>query len=547
MFNKIITSKSFHLFIAISVAILTTGFLRLQLFTGLPEADGGLHTFINQYIYHLLSNGENLKGMVLRLYPIMTSWVYGLEVNQYILLRLIDGLVAITASIIFFKVILKESGSMLFTVILATVLFIVMNDIEIIFYGFSNSIWAAYLPLFTALLVWQKSSKADTFSFYAIGALVSLGVLLREPFLPFFLLAGIAILIGYGWRVLLKYLIGSAILGFSIFTVALSFRGWDLLDLINSYFGGNIQSAVHWWIWDVEANAKLVLGWAVDTIKTSWFICTTALASIIYLIKLYATDKKSVHMNRLYFWLAVALLPLLEWFFKYGLPYHIASCLPGLAGISAMSWRYINSNESKQVTASSMIVIGLMSLIVLVPTVNRTIIKSSYIYSPSDAINWSTVTNPLTPWKSIVGINQYLIMATKVYELSREYPAYSKRVTLSTNGGSQPIYPITKLLPPAFKLSDLDYLYAYLDFNENKLIKILKKYRPTLILNIDTSHLAKKLSKQKSQFYLEQEKIVPLHNIIERTNLYDKVAIIPANPKINYGWKSGIIYRLKKE
>ena len=202
MFNNIITSKSLHFFIAISVAILTTGFLRLQLFSSTPEPDGGLHTFINQYIYYLFSNGEDIKGMVFRLYPIMTHWVYSLDVNQIIVLRLIDGLVAITASIIFFKVILKESGSTLFTVILATVLFIVMNDVEIVFYGYSNSIWAAYLPLFTALLVWQKSSKADTFSFYVIGALVSLGVLLREPFLPFFLLAGFAILIGYGWRAL---------------------------------------------------------------------------------------------------------------------------------------------------------------------------------------------------------------------------------------------------------------------------------------------------------------------------------------------------------
>jgi len=523
MFNKIITSKSFHLFIAISVAILTTGFLRLQLFTLVPETDGGFYTFINQYIYHLLSNGENLKGMTIQLYPMMTSWVYGLEVNQYILLRLIDGLVAITASIIFFKVILKESGSMLFTVILATVLFIVMNDIEIIFYGFSNSIWAAYLPLFTALLVWQKSSKADTFSFYAIGALVSLGVLLREPFLPFFLLAGIAILIGYGWRVLLKYLIGSAILGFSILTVALSFRGWDLLDLINSYFGGNIQSAVHWWIWDVEANAKLVLGWAVDTIKTSWFICTTALASIIYLIKLYATDKKSVHMNRLYFWLAVALLPLLEWFFKYGLPYHIASCLPGLAGISAMSWRYINSNESKQVTASSMIVIGLMSLIVLVPTVNRTIIKSSYIYSPSDAIERISMLDSFRG-QQIIERSQYLIAARKIYELSREDS------TLAVSGFWQPVYPLTNLIPPAFELVSLRSLFISLSYSEDKLINALKKYRPTLILTSPPS-----LMDGEGDF----------SSMVEKTNLYNKVGKVPKNLTIDKGYLSGTIYRLK--
>ena len=523
MLNKIITSKSFHLFIATIVAILTTGFLRLQLFTALPESDGGLHTFVTQYIYHLLSNGENLKGMVFRLYPIMTSWVYGLEVNQYILLRLIDGLIAVIASIIFFKVILKESGSTLFTAILTTVLFIAMNDIEIIFYGFSNSIWAAYLPLFTALLVWQKSSKGDTFSFYTIGALVSLGILFRETFLPFFLLAGIAILIGYGWRVLLKYLIGSAILGFSVLAVVLSFREWDLLDLFNSYFSGGIQSGVHWWIWDFEADAKRVLGWAVDTIKTSWFICITALASIIYLIKLYSADKKSVHMPRLYFWLAVALLPLLEWFFKYGLPYHLASCLPGLAGISAMSWRYINSNESKQVTASSMIVIGLMSLIVLVPTVNRTIIKSSYIYSPSDAIERISMLDSFRG-QQIIERSQYLIAARKIYELSREDS------TLAVSGFWQPVYPLTNLMPPTLELASLRTLFMSLSYSEDKLINYLKKYRPTLILTSPPSLMVGD---------------VDFSSMVEKTNLYNKVGEVPENLEINYGYFWGPIYRLK--
>ncbi|MFQ3368678.1 MAG: hypothetical protein ACI8WO_000787, partial [Methylophilaceae bacterium] len=182
MLNNIITSRAFQLFIPIIVALFTTGFLRLQLFSGLPEADGGAYTFASQYIYYAISNFEDLKGMPLYLYSIMTSWVYGLEVNQFILLRLIDGLVAIAASIVLFKVILKESGSTLFTVILATGLFIIMNNIEIVMYGFRNAIWAAFLPLFSALLIWQNSTQEDKYSFYLIGALVSFGVLLREPF-----------------------------------------------------------------------------------------------------------------------------------------------------------------------------------------------------------------------------------------------------------------------------------------------------------------------------------------------------------------------------
>ena len=523
MFNNIITSKSFPFFIAFTLAILTTGFLRLQLFTGVPESDGGFYTFINQYIHHALNNGEDLKDIPIHLYQMMTYWVYGLDVNQYILLRLIDGLVAITASIILFKVILKESGSLLFTAILMIPLLIVMNDIEVIAYGYMNSVWAAYLPLFTALLFWQNASKADTFSFYIIGALVSLGILLREPFLPFFFLAGIAIWIGYGWRVLLKYLIGSAILGFSVLAVVLSFRGWDLLGLINSYFEGGLAGGVHWWIWGVEANAKRVLEWALETIKTSWFICFTASLSVIYLVKIYATDKKLVSVNRFYFWLAIALLPLLEWIFKFGLPYHLASCLPGLTGLSAMGWRYINSNEPKKVSKSLLLILGLTSLIVIVPTVNRTIINSNFIFSPLDAIERITMLDSFRG-KHTIEKSQYLIAAARIYELSREDS------TLAISGFWQPVYPLTELLPPTYKLCSLRSLFISLSYSEDKMIKILEKYRPTLILLSPSSSM-----NGDADFV----------SMVEKTNLYNKVGHVPKNLKIDKGYLSGTIYRLK--
>ena len=144
--------------IAIVIALLTTGFLRLQLLNGLPGSDSGFYTFHAQYIYNVLSNGGTLKDMFIMLYPTLTSWVYGLDVNQYILLRMIDGLVAVAASIVLFKVILKESGSVFFTLILLTPLFMLMNDPMLIGSGFKNSIWAAFLPLFSALLIWQNST-----------------------------------------------------------------------------------------------------------------------------------------------------------------------------------------------------------------------------------------------------------------------------------------------------------------------------------------------------------------------------------------------------
>ena len=510
------TSKSLQLFIAIALAILTTGFLRLQLFSGVPAPDDGFYIFHSQYIYYALTHGQDLKTMTLSLYQFMTAWVYGLEVNQYILLRLIDGLVAVAASIILFKVILKESGNTLFTAILATALFIIMNDIENIAYGFRNSIWAAYLPLFTALLVWQNASKEDKYSFYLIGGLVSLGVLLREPFLPFFLLAGISILIGYGWRVLIKYLIGSAVVGFSVLAVMLMFRGWDLFDLINSY---HLR---------LGAIGTLVIKFPMAIIKANWFILTTASISFIYLIKLYCADKKSVNMSRVYFWLVIALLPLVEYYTKLGLPYHMANTLIGFSGLTAIGWQYLEKQESRKINQSSIIIIGLMSLLVILPTINKTI-KSDYIYSPSDAISWAQSPDSFRG-KQMVERSQYLKVAAKVYGLTRSDS------TLAVSGFWQPLFPLTGLLPPTFALSHLRSLYLEHNYDQNKVIEVIKKYQPTVIVS------------SKNAWRGEDD----IPGIIEKTNLYEKVDSVDSVPRkigdtgldINSSL-SAIIYRFK--
>ena len=521
MLNTLIKPKTTQLFIAIIIAILTTGFLRLQLFSGLPSTDDGYYVFTSQFYYNNWTNSLEIKDMPLHLFQLATSWVYGLDVNQYVSLRLIDGLVAVATSIVLFKVILKESNSTLFTVILMTTLLILMNGIENIGYGFRNSIWAAYLPLFSALLVWQNASTEDKYSFYLIGGLVSLGILLREPFLPFFLLAGIAILIGYGWRVLVKYLIGSALLGFSVLGFMLMLRGWDLLALIESYLhiSGGLSD------YD-NLSSDFFNFFGLSSVKSNWFIFITASVSIIYLIKLNSTNKKLVSMGRFYFWLGVILLPILEPMMKLGMEYHFANCLPGLAGLSSMGWKYMSNQESKTINNSSIIIIGLMSLIVILPTIDRTLIKSSYIYGPVDAIKWAKASDSFRG-AQMIERSQYLKVAAKVYSLSREDS------TLVVSGAMAGLFPLTGLLPPTFTMHDLKTFYSHLNFDQEKLISIIKKYRPTLIL---TAHLSSRLLNRK-------EKDLP--GIIEKTNLYNKVEMMEENLEINYGWKAGTIYRLK--
>lgn len=518
MKNKILAYKE-HLknpnLIAVVIAIFTTGFLRLQLIGYPPASDGGYHSFASQWIFNALSQGEVIKDSKLFLYTFMTSWVYGLEVNQIIMLRIIDGFVAIAASIVLFKVILRESGSKLFTVILMVPLLIILHNFIYVLYGFRNPIWASYLALFSALLISQKSSKDSNFSFYLIGALVSLGVLLREAFLPFSILAGIAIYIAYSWHALTKYLIGSAVLGISVISFMLIFRGWDLQNLIDTYF-------LHVDAYrDYPQMGLSFSSGILHLIQTGWFVCALSIASILYFIKLNFNDKEPKDTNRFYFWILVALLPLIEPIFKLGFHYHYSNCLIGLAGLSALCWNYLSLQESGKIKKSSIILIGLVCLFVALPTFNSKFIKIERIIMPSDAI--SLASNPESFRNTrVIESSQYLTLAAKIYSLSREDS------TLATSGLMQVLHPLTNLLPPTYELSWLRYLYVKVNFDKDRLIKIIKKNRPTLIVTTNWSAGEAAMSE-----------------IIDKIDLYEKIAIVPTNSKKIYGYKSGTIYRLK--
>jgi len=292
------------------------------------------------------------------------------------------------------------------------------------------------------------------------------------------------------------------------------FRGWDLQNLIDSYtlYAGLYK--------DFPNIGLTVKAGILHLIQTGWFVCIISIASIFYFIKMNFGDKKSVNTNRFCFWILVALLPLIEPILKIGFHYHYANCLIGLAGLGAMGWKYLSDQESKRIKRSALIVIGLMSLFIILPTVNNEILKKQLI-SLSNIINsvkrYDSFRSP-----QLIESEQYLSLAAKIYSLSRE------NSTLATSGMMQVLYPLTDLLPPTYELSRLRYLYVKLNFDENKLIKIIKKHRPTLILTTDWTPGEAAMT-----------------GIIDKIDLYEKVAIVPSNSTKNYGHKSGTIYRLK--
>jgi hypothetical protein len=514
-------STLINITLGLAVALITTGFLRLQLLTGPPDTDSGFYIFLSQFTYSLLSNGINMPDkMPFALYPLITSWVWALEVQQWIAFRIIDLLVAVIASFLLFKVILKESGSTIFTIALSFPLLLALNSPEYIGYGFKNSIWIAYIPLFSALLLWQNLTKDSHLAFYFIGALAALGVLFREAFLVFFIIGAIAIWVTYGWKTLIRYLIGAAILGFTITGIILYLRNWDAMALISSYT--DIQKKTY----DISAEAikKLFYKSGLSSAKDFTLILTTSLITFIYAIKLFINKK--ISLRRPLFWLSLALVALVEPYIKMGFPYHFAACIPGLAGLSALGWKYVSIEQTSEKYKYLKVAISFISIFFIYPVLSSAL-KKEPIYSITDAYNLSQ-SQLFRETKSVKSSN-HLIASKIIFENSREDS------TLSITGQMEALFPLTGLLPPAYIAADLRNVLSFVDFDETLFKEKIKEYQPTLIMAVEPTIYVFGSLRGEAE----------ISRLIEETNLYEKIAIIPFNSDIHYGWKHGSIYRLK--
>jgi len=508
--------KSLHFLLATLVAIFTTGWMRVHLIPFGPEMDGGHYTFLAQYFYQMLPNISSEVG--LSLYSLITSWVYGIEINQWMALRWIDLCLAVIASIIFFKVIAKESTSLSFTFIILISSFLVMNESIVIRYGFSNSIWASYIPFFAALLISQNINKDNHYVFYFIGGLAALGVLLREPLLPYFIIAGVSIFAGYGLKALLKYSIGAALLGFLILGISLILRDWDLAGVFDSYiYLGKILKDLKLMMPNNHIKSGLIMA------SEFWYGIILVIVSTSYIAKTFLSNNK-VNLGRFAFWMLIALAPMIEAWSKVAAPYHFAQCIPGFVGFIALTWRYLSSNESKVKQRYSMVLlylicfVGMQSKLYLIYNNyndGRTL-KNAYNQLWTDPYQ-----NPET-----VKSSNYLITADAIRQLS------NKDSTLALGGaGSSALYPLTGLLPSpsSYRIHDLRALYSSTEFNEEQFVSILKEHRPTLIMPT-----------KQSVWGMER-----LSKAVQLTGLYELVAIVENRTDIQAGAISGDIYRLK--
>ena len=502
-------SNYLSMLLPIIIALITTFLIRFPMLMELPSTDQGLYAFWSQINYAYLSQGKGLVDFgTLMLYPALTSWVFSFDGNHIMLLRLFDLFIAVIASIIFFYVIKKESGgSSVIATILSIAALSVMNHKVFISSGFNNQFFAAYIPLFIAYLMSQSEIK-NKYSWFYIGGLLSLAVLLRETLLPFFIVAGASILYAHGKKITIDFSLGAACVGFPILVLIFFLRG-DFFGLFTQYIFSNNYVYSYYDPFKFEYFLRNFLG----SIKIFWFIASAAFLTLLLSIKF---EKK----GKVLFWVLIALVPLIEPLLKVGFPYHFSVCILGLTGLIAYGCSYLPKINTNRNIKYLMTIFLIASLYSAYPS-----------YSDSNIPRIKAVIQDLGQIRNKKfesGANeysQYLTIAAKINE------NYSMGSTLASSGLMHVIYPLTGLLPPSRGFADMAELLFDLDFNEDIFIEKLKKSSPDIILcsQRDDRPIMKNLKKA-----------------IEKSGLYNRVFDFKKSDK-HYGWQQAILYEIKEK
>lgn len=471
-----------------------------------PHMDEGFYAYWAQFVYQSLVQGQGLPDAGgFMLYPLLLSWLCALPGNTLVWLRLGDMLAAAWAGWLFCRLLVRESQSVTGGILLALAFLTAMNRPAVIDEGFKNSIFAAYIFLLLALeLVRERDSLSSRW--FIAGILTALGVLLREPFAVFAVAGAAAVWAGYGMRALWRYVVGGCLGGILVLALVGFLRG-GVAELIQSYVqAGAVYGADAGQTWSLFVHSGL------KSLIAFWPLLLLTMGAAIVFWRQTARGAR----GRAWFWLAMALLPLLEPLSKIGFVYHFAVALPGCAGLCALGWSKLPC-FSPRLRRKSVVALCLAWFIMFLamPGIGQarmTLDTLRSIPSPGWPEKYISESNTLLAGKAIRAILP---------------PGGS----LSISGFMFFLYPVTGALPPCPAMSDLSRTFIFSGYDPSRFGNMLRENPPDVLVIAETQN-------DHSAVFTKE-----LQDAVAKTGLYVHAAEIPVDKKKDYGWIGCTVYR----
>lgn len=521
------------------VLLVSTVYPRLVLLGSLPAMDEGYYGWQAREMYEYLLHGRPLPGGTLNLYPLLLCWLCALPGKTLLWLRAVDFAVALISSWLFCKIVLRKAGTTYAGLGIALVFLCAMNMEPVINGGFKNSIAAAWVPIFLALLLYHKGCPPASFRWFLMGALLALATLLREPFVMFALLGCLPVAFLGGVPALIRYAAGG-LCGACVIFLPVCLLHENFGDVFRAYF----QAAD---VYTLQAGQVFHNFSANGSRALALFICPIFLTLAGTVFSLRHTDARvsetciptgqpssSARGGRrsfLYeniFWLAAFLVPLLEPWLKIGFLYHFAVALPGLGVFCALRWSRIPRpffTERKNLLRFLLAAPALASLFFLPPVTRIGDSVENLVAIGEDA------------WPGRQTGTSNTLRVAKAIQQNLE-----KGASVASSGFTYFLYGASGYYPPfhgpfatadRHRLSDLSRSFRALGSSPEKLAEAIRLNPPDLLV------IARATSDHEPDHHEELEKAVEL------TGLYRLVETVPPDPAKNYGWLGYKIFKKK--
>lgn len=514
-FNFFYNAKFFWIFLVIAVS---TIWPRLAYLGNVPQMDEGYYIWQAKYIYESIKLGLPLPDTVtLTFYPLLLSPLCGLPGPGFLWFRIADCLAAIIASFLFCKILQKYAPNWKTALIIGFVFLCAMNEARVIDAGFKNSITAAYIPLFCAILFSLSQNKR----WFVTGICTGFGVLLREPFFIFAILGLCAIVYKWGWRPALSYCLGGLAIGLPVLIILGLWRE-DFFSIITSY----ALTTVHY-----KARANEI---ASNFFSKSWECILNsiwAIALFLYALinDLYIHFKKirvCQNYKAILFWVCACVSALLEPAYKIGFIYHFAVCLPPIAFLCAISWPKLFP--------------GLNRIILVCAITGCIIALPSFASFKQSMINTASLIDRRSYPHDQIQKSNLLLAAQEIKKFMTDNGLEPNKATFVSSAFTYNLYPVTNFWPPVkgyfvpedgWHMSDLARTWGVLNKDREKFMDELEKNQPEAIA------VAYVIEKH------EPPHTADLIEMIKETGKYELLKIIPANKQKNFGWLGFYLFK----